>query len=91
MYIKPSQVAYINRIKERVNGEEILLQVDFSENATLSNQNEIQTAHWNHDQATLFTAHAWITSDPATIESIVMYQMRCSNTSIGSIHLWSIS
>ena len=38
MYIKPSQVAYINRIKERVNGEEILLQVDFSENATLSNQ-----------------------------------------------------
>ena len=23
-------------------------------------QNEIQSAHWNHDQVTIFAAHAWI-------------------------------
>ena len=26
-------------------------------------QKEIQSAHWNHSQATLFTAHAWITTE----------------------------
>ena len=39
------------------DGKTILLQVDFSENASLLMQNEIQSAHWNHSQATLFTAH----------------------------------
>ena len=42
------------------DGKTILLQVDFSENASLLMQNEIQSAHWNHSQATLFTAHVWI-------------------------------
>ena len=36
-----------------------VLQVDFSENATIMSQNETQSTHWNHGQATLFTAHAW--------------------------------
>ena len=36
------------------------LHVDFSENATIAIQREVQSAHWNHGQATLFTAHAWI-------------------------------
>ena len=26
-------------------------------------QHEIQSAHWNHSQATLFTADAWITTE----------------------------
>ena len=26
-------------------------------------QNEIQSAHWNHSQTTLFTAYAWITTE----------------------------
>ena len=33
-------------------------------------ENEIQSAHWNHSQATLFTAHAWINQDCK--ESIVI-------------------
>ena len=40
--------------------ENVVLQVDFSENATIASQNETQSAHWSHGQATLFTAHAWI-------------------------------
>ena len=45
------------------DGKNILFQVDFSENASLLMQNEIQSIHWNHSQATLCTAHAWINQD----------------------------
>ncbi len=41
------------------NKQNAVLQVDFSENATIMSQNETQSAHWNHSQATLFIAHAW--------------------------------
>ena len=51
---------------------QILLQVDFSENASLANQNEIQSVYWSHGEATLFTAHAWIQSDPDKRESMVI-------------------
>ena len=40
-----------------------MLQVDFSENATIASQNETQSAHWCHGQATLFTVFAWIKGD----------------------------
>ena len=54
------------------DGKTILLKVDFSENASLFllMQNKIQSAHWNHSQATLFTAHVWINQD--CNESIVI-------------------
>ena len=45
------------------DGENIVLQVHFSENATIEMQNKIQPAHWYHSQATLFTAHTQITTE----------------------------
>ena len=47
----------------KCDGENVGLQVDFSENATIASQNETQSAHWCHDQATLFTVYAWIKED----------------------------
>ena len=47
----------------KCDGENVMLQVDFSENATIASQNETQSAHWCHGQATLFTAYAWIKED----------------------------
>ena len=44
----------------KCDGENAVLQVDFSENAAIASQFEIQSAHWNHGAATLFTAHVWI-------------------------------
>ena len=41
-------------------GDDTALQVDFSENASLMNQNEVQSAHWCHGQATVITAFVWI-------------------------------
>ena len=40
-----------------------------SENASITSQNEVQSASWAHGSATLFTAHAWV-SDGVT-ESMV--------------------
>ena len=38
-------------------------QVDFSENAAIVEQDEVQSAHWSHAQATLFTAKAWVNTE----------------------------
>ena len=58
VYVKRKQSAYFEKVKGEVNGINVVLQVDFSENASLVQQNEIQAGHWNHKQATLFTAYA---------------------------------
>ena len=59
-YVKRKQAASFKSLVEGCDGKSVVLQVDFSENATIASQREIQSAHWNHGQATLFTAHAWI-------------------------------
>ena len=60
----------MEKLIDNVNNKSIVLQVDFSENATLACQNEIQSVHWQHSQATIFTAHAWINTQER--ESIVV-------------------
>lgn len=58
-YVKRRQAACMVDLISKCDKENGVLQVDFSENATIMSQNETQSAHWNHGQATLFTAHAW--------------------------------
>lgn len=79
-YVKRKQAATFKELQGIVNGEEILLQVDFSENASLLNQNEIQSAHWSHGQATVFTAYAWI-SDGIN-KSIVLVSDNLDHTKV---------
>ena len=43
--------------------QKIVLQVDFSENATIVAQREIQAAHWCHVQVTILKAYAWINEE----------------------------
>lgn len=62
-FVKRKQSAHMGQLISDSDGENIVLQVDFSENASIVSQNEIQSAHWGHKQATLFTAHAWIDTD----------------------------
>ena len=59
-YIKRMQAAHFTKLIDESNGSSVVLQVDFSENATLLQQDEIQSAHLIHKQVTIFTAHAWI-------------------------------
>ena len=42
----------------------MVLQVDFAENYTAAYQDEIQSAHWNQKQVTIFTSVAWSDADP---------------------------
>ena len=69
-YVKRSQSAHFESLTSSCDGKNVVLQVDFSENATIASQCEIQSAHWSHAQSTLFTAHAWIDKD--TQESMVV-------------------
>ena len=62
-FVKRERAATFNSLKSSSDGISIVLQVDFSENAMIVAQKEVQSAHWHHPQATLFTAHAWINSD----------------------------
>lgn len=36
------------------------MQIDFAENFALTAQDEIQSAHWHHEQVTVFTGMAWL-------------------------------
>ena len=62
-YVKRKQAAHLDTLVSECNTKKVVLQVYFS-------QNEVQSAHWCHGQATLFTAHAWIEKDK--IENIVL-------------------
>ena len=69
-YVKRKQAAYMDTLISKCDGENVVLQVDFSEIATIASQNETQSAHWCHGQATHFTAKAWIKEDEN--ESLVL-------------------
>ncbi len=58
-YIKRKQFKHMKELISGVNEKKVLLQVE-SENASIASQNEVQSAHWSHGSATLFTAHTWI-------------------------------
>lgn len=83
VYTKRKQAAFMEHVKSKVDGEEILVQVDFSENASLGYQNEIQSVHWTYKQATLFTCHAWIKPDET--ENIVLVSDDLNHTKV-SVH-----
>ncbi|CAF3187029.1 unnamed protein product [Rotaria socialis] len=40
----------------------VICQVDYSENFTLVNQDQIQSAHWSNQQVSIFTAYAWMSN-----------------------------
>jgi hypothetical protein len=63
----------------------MMIQVDFSENFELKEQDEIQSAHWNSNSIFIFTAHAWFGTDnyPLTLTSNnVSHDRYCVSRSI---------
>ena len=65
LYIKTEEKYYKQECEEvyqesaHYNPSKALLQDDFSENFTCIWQDEVQSAHWNHPQVSLFTAAPW--------------------------------
>ena len=79
-FVKREQAATFNSLKSSSDGISIVLQVDFSENVMIVAQKEVQSAHWHHPQATLFTAHAWINNDNNFSMVIIQMIPTTSNT-----------
>lgn len=59
-YIKKIQSDYFDERKKNLNENDAVIQVDFAENYSLIAQDEIQSAHWQHSQTTLFTCCIWM-------------------------------
>ena len=76
------QAAYLDKLVSGCDGENVILQVDcFSKNATIASQREIQSAHWSHGQATIFTAHSWIDTDSRESITIISDDLNHSKQS----------
>ena len=74
-YVKRKQAACFKSLVQKCDGKSVVLQVDFSENATIASQCEVQSAHWNHGQATLFKANAWIKHDTSEGQAWSLFRM----------------
>ena len=57
---KRAQSSYFQLKILRVPASSAIIQVDFSENYSLQEQGEVQSAHWNEEQLTLFTVCVWM-------------------------------
>ncbi|KAJ8884159.1 hypothetical protein PR048_016016 [Dryococelus australis] len=47
-------------MKINTSSEDCTLQIDFAENFSIIQRNEIQSAHWSHQQVTIFTGCVWV-------------------------------
>ena len=57
---KKKKQDHFTKLIEECDESSAVLQVDFSENVSIVNQNEIQSSHWSHQQITIFTSHVWV-------------------------------
>ncbi|XP_060754349.1 uncharacterized protein LOC132865864 isoform X2 [Neoarius graeffei] len=62
-FIKQQQSRFFEGKKKEGNKGCVVLQVDFAENYSVGYQDEIQSAHWNQSQITIFTAVAWVNEE----------------------------
>jgi len=62
VFVKRQQSNFFEFIKNNLNDQCCLLQVDYSENFSIVSQNEIQNAHFSKKQLSLFTAYIWAQS-----------------------------
>ena len=58
-FIKKKQADYFYTLHHFPGENQAVVQVDFSENASIVCQDEVQSAHWSHAQVALYTVVAW--------------------------------
>ena len=73
MLVKQHQEIEFNRLRTVCLETNCLLQFDFSENAEIQEQDEIQSAHWWHLQVSLFTACAWVGGQTSSFVIVTDY------------------
>ena len=55
-FLAKTQLHQKKNLMEKLGDAEVILHVDFSENFTIKQQNEIMSAHWDQRGITVFTA-----------------------------------
>lgn len=65
-HTKVVQYAAYNQCKQMASENHPIIQIDFAENYTCSFQDEIQSAHWNQGQVTVFTCCVWFAPNVVT-------------------------
>lgn len=58
-YIKCMQALYFHELSTNPPPNTAIIQVDFSENANIPYQDEIQSTYWSHVQVALYTCVVW--------------------------------
>ncbi|XP_063219709.1 uncharacterized protein LOC134529494 [Bacillus rossius redtenbacheri] len=59
VFVKCEQARYFEDKKNNLRKGEAVMQVDFAENYSIISQDEVQSAHWQHSQVTIFTCCLW--------------------------------
>lgn len=59
-FVKRAQQNYFEAVKKNIKPGILILQIDFAENYRLICQNEVQSAHFNYKQVSIFTCVAWM-------------------------------
>jgi hypothetical protein len=59
VFIKRQQSNYFEQMKDNSDDKSIVVQVDYSQNFSVEEQDAIQSAHWSNKSISIFTAHAW--------------------------------
>jgi len=73
VYYMNKQAAQFQQMKANMEKNRAVMQVDFSENYTITYQDEVQSAHWNAQQVSLYTVVAWAAEEVASYAVISNY------------------
>ena len=62
-YLKRKQTLAFQKAKQNVNNSTAVIQVDFAENYSFVEQNEIRSGRWTYQQCTIFISYTWYSGD----------------------------
>ena len=59
VFVKRKQSVYFEDMKENGGDQTVICQIDYAENFTIHDQDQIQSAHWSLKQVSIFTSFTW--------------------------------
>lgn len=80
-FVKRNQSEFFEKKKANIPGNEAIVQIDFSENYTCRHQDEVQAAHWDQEQVTIFPVVVW-TKNGCTSHAIISDDLRHDKQSV---------
>ena len=81
VFVKRKQSSFFEEKKSKLSAEEAVVQVDFSENYSCCYQDEVQSAHYDKRQVTLFPVVVW-TSDSCQSYAIISDELQHDKQSV---------